>query len=123
MSEGRIDYRGRRVPRNHFYDQGEEPFSIGPAGPRAGATAYAYLLLLSLLFSFAYFSGFGGLVPRHDAVFYPAMALAWTVFYGWGWIVRKMPLLAWLIALPVALATLAVPGSLFGFLFYKLWIE
>ena len=58
---------------------------------------------------------------RHGRV--DGTALAWTVFYGWGWIVRKMPLLAWLIALPVALAMLAVPCSLFGFLFYKLLIE
>jgi len=34
MGEGRCNHRGRRIPRSHLYDVGEEPIYIGPGRPR-----------------------------------------------------------------------------------------
>ena len=35
MREGWIYYRGRWVPRSHFYDYGEEPIYMGPPRRRS----------------------------------------------------------------------------------------
>jgi hypothetical protein len=40
MGEGLRYHRGRRVPRSHLYDYGEEPITIGPRRPRRQGDAF-----------------------------------------------------------------------------------
>src|SRR5271165_1482557 len=123
MGEGRCTYRGRWIPRSYLYDYGEEPIFIGHYRPRRLGDAFGCLLVLSLLLSLVYFSGFGSLIPRHDAAFYPAFVLAWAAFFGWERLSRKLPLLAAFIGILLALLGIAAFCSLYGFIFYKLWVQ
>jgi len=123
MGEGHCTYRGRWIPRSYLYDYGEEPIFIGRYRRRRQGDAFGLLLVLSLLFSLVYFSGFGSLVPRHDAAFYPAFALAWATFFGWEHLSRKLPLLAALIGILLALLMIAAFCSLYGFIFYKILLQ
>lgn len=46
VSKGRVYYRGRWVPRSHFYDHGEEPIYLGPPR-RRGSRRRASLIGLA----------------------------------------------------------------------------
>ena len=123
MGEGHCTYRGRWIPRSYLYDYGEEPITIVSYRPRRLGDAFGGLLVLSLLLSLVCFSGLGSLIPRHDAAFYPAFALAWATFFGWEHLSRKLPLLAALIGILLALLMIAAFCSLYGFIFYKILLQ